>query len=111
MISGRPLGSPNAPGHDGGRGLKVRVYELARELGVSSSSILRELAELGEFSRSASSSVEQSIATRVREAFGRPEGLTKDFTTNARQSSWRSGAVRPSKHPDTIHSFAASRPN
>ena len=37
---------------------KVRVYELAKELGVESKTVLAKLAELGEFVRSASSTVE-----------------------------------------------------
>ena len=38
---------------------KVRVYELARELGVESKVVLAKLQDMGEFVRSASSTVER----------------------------------------------------
>ena len=47
---------------------KVRVYELAKELGVESKVVLAKLAELGEFVRSASSTVEPPVARRLKEA-------------------------------------------
>ena len=37
---------------------KVRVYELAKELGVDSKALMAKLSELGEFVRSASSTIE-----------------------------------------------------
>ena len=47
---------------------KVRVYELAKELGVESKVVLAKLAELGEFVRSASSTVEPPVVRKLREA-------------------------------------------
>ena len=46
---------------------KIRVYELASELGVSSKSVLRVLKEMGEFVRSASSTLEAPVVKRLRE--------------------------------------------
>ena len=47
---------------------KVRVYELAKELGVESKVVLAKLQELGEFVRSASSTIEPPVARRLRDA-------------------------------------------
>ncbi|TXI35989.1 MAG: translation initiation factor IF-2, partial [Mycobacterium sp.] len=49
---------------------KARVHELAKELGVTSKEVLARLSELGEFVKSASSTVEAPVARRLREAFG-----------------------------------------
>ncbi|MGH3734835.1 MAG: translation initiation factor IF-2 N-terminal domain-containing protein, partial [Micromonosporaceae bacterium] len=46
---------------------KARVHELAKELGVSSKDVLTKLGELGEFVKSASSTVEAPVARRLRE--------------------------------------------
>ena len=48
---------------------KARVHELAKELNVSSKDVLAKLSELGEFVKSASSTVEAPVARRLREAF------------------------------------------
>ena len=48
---------------------KARVHELAKELNVSSKDVLAKLSELGEFVKSASSTVEPPVARRLREAF------------------------------------------
>ena len=47
---------------------KVRVHELAKELGVSSKEVLAKLAELGEFVKSASSTVEAPVVRKLKEA-------------------------------------------
>ncbi|HEX6196743.1 MAG TPA: translation initiation factor IF-2 [Jiangellaceae bacterium] len=48
---------------------KVRVYELAKEFGVESKVVLTKLNDLGEFVRSASSTVEAPVVRRLKEAF------------------------------------------
>ena len=47
---------------------KVRVYELAKELGVESKIVMAKLNELGEFVRSASSTVEPPVVRKLRDA-------------------------------------------
>jgi translation initiation factor IF-2 len=47
---------------------KARVHELAKELGVESKVVMAKLKELGEFVKSASSTVETPVARRLREA-------------------------------------------
>src|SRR2546429_8512450 len=51
---------------------KARVHELAKELGVESKVVLAKLKELGEFVKSASSTVEAPVARRLREVFVPP---------------------------------------
>jgi len=46
---------------------KVRVYELAKELGVESKALLQHLKEQGEFVRSASSTIEPPVVRKIRE--------------------------------------------
>ncbi|HST85387.1 MAG TPA: translation initiation factor IF-2 N-terminal domain-containing protein, partial [Kineosporiaceae bacterium] len=46
---------------------KVRVYELAKELGYESKEVLAKLQEMGEFVRSASSTVEPPVVRKLRE--------------------------------------------
>ncbi|BEP16478.1 hypothetical protein acdb102_47890 [Acidothermaceae bacterium B102] len=48
---------------------KVRVYELAKELGIESKVVMTKLTELGEFVRSASSTVEAPVVRKLKEAF------------------------------------------
>ena len=48
---------------------KARVYELAKELGVDSKTVLSKLEAMGEFVKSASSTVEPPVARKLRSAF------------------------------------------
>ena len=48
---------------------KVRVYELAKEFGVESKSVMAELEKMGEFVRSASSTIEAPVVRRLKEQF------------------------------------------
>ena len=47
---------------------KARVHELAKELGVDSKTVLTKLQDLGEYVKSASSTVEAPVARRLRES-------------------------------------------
>ena len=57
---------------------KVRVHELAKELGVDSKSVMAKLSELGEFVKSASSTIEPPVQRRLREAFPEPAAQAKE---------------------------------
>ncbi|MFT4297514.1 MAG: translation initiation factor IF-2 N-terminal domain-containing protein, partial [Micropruina sp.] len=46
---------------------KVRVYELAKELGLESKDLLKKLNDMGEFVRSASSTIEPPVVRRLNE--------------------------------------------
>ncbi|MCB0917058.1 MAG: translation initiation factor IF-2 [Actinobacteria bacterium] len=73
---------------------KVRVYELAKELGLESKDVLDKLNDMGEFARSASSTVEPPVARRLRESMG----VKKKSAAPRRRSS---GSVRraPARKP------------
>ncbi|MCH0543366.1 translation initiation factor IF-2 N-terminal domain-containing protein, partial [Streptomyces sp. MUM 203J] len=47
---------------------KVRVYELAKEFGVESKVVMAKLQELGEFVRSASSTIEAPVVRKLTDA-------------------------------------------
>ncbi|HJR40164.1 MAG TPA: translation initiation factor IF-2 N-terminal domain-containing protein, partial [Nocardioidaceae bacterium] len=49
---------------------KVRVHELAKEFGVESKVVLTKLGEMGEFVKSASSTVEPPVVKRFTDKFG-----------------------------------------
>ncbi|MBW9208513.1 translation initiation factor IF-2 [Mumia sp. zg.B21] len=49
---------------------KVRVHELAKELGVTSKDVLSALNDMGEYVRSASSTVEAPVIRRLTEKYG-----------------------------------------
>ncbi len=49
--------------------VKKRVYELAKEFGVDSKTVLERLKSMGEFVKSASSTVEAPVARRLKTAF------------------------------------------
>src|SRR5215471_18135771 len=67
---------------------KVRVYELAKEFGVESKAVMAELEKMGEFVRSASSTIEAPVVRRLKEAFA------GDSAKSARQGQ-RSSDTRP----------------
>jgi translation initiation factor IF-2 len=68
---------------------KVRVYELAKELGVESKTLLSHLKEQGEFVRSASSTIEPPVVRKVRESF--PAELAGDGAA----AQAKNGAAKP----------------
>lgn len=53
---------------------KARVYELAKELGVDSKTVLEKLKDMGEFVKSASSTVEAPVVRRLKAAFPKDGG-------------------------------------
>ncbi|GAA4306621.1 hypothetical protein GCM10023178_14710 [Actinomadura luteofluorescens] len=57
---------------------KMRVYELAKDLGLESKTVMAKLQEMGEFVRSASSTMEPSVVRRVTESLQSPT-LTRDI--------------------------------
>lgn len=75
---------------------KARVYDLAKEFGVDSKTVLEKLKEMGEFVKSASSTVEPPVARRLRAAFQKPgddkaEQKKPASKREASQASNRSG--------------------
>src|ERR1700761_3966638 len=48
---------------------KVRVYELAKEFGVESKAVMAKPQQMGEFVRSASSTIEAPVVRRLKDEF------------------------------------------
>src|SRR5215469_4473580 len=81
---------------------KVRVYELAKEFGVESKAVMAKLTEMGEFVRSASSTIEAPVVRRLKEAFAGEAAAAK---TGARSDGGRRAAngraTAPAEAPPT----------
>ncbi|MEZ3182327.1 translation initiation factor IF-2 [Streptomyces pimonensis] len=71
---------------------KVRVYELAKEFGVESKVVMAKLQELGEFVRSASSTIEAPVVRKLTDAFQQGGGNGKSA---AKPGAPRKAAPRP----------------
>ncbi|WP_141971226.1 translation initiation factor IF-2 [Actinomadura hallensis] len=69
---------------------KVRVYELAKEFGVESKVVMAKLQEMGEFVRSASSTIEAPVVRRLTEAFSNTN------TSPPQQGDKRAAPKKPS---------------
>ncbi|MBV7363887.1 translation initiation factor IF-2 [Actinomycetaceae bacterium TAE3-ERU4] len=70
---------------------KLRVHELAKELGISSKELLQVLKDNGEFVKSASSSIEEPVARRIRQK------VTPAETKPAKTSGAKKAEVVPEK--------------
>ena len=66
---------------------KVRVYELAKEFGVESKAVMAKLQEMGEFVRSASSTIEAPVVRRLKEAFAAPAGKSQEKRSGAQRAA------------------------
>ncbi|MCC3295454.1 translation initiation factor IF-2 [Arthrobacter sp. zg-Y411] len=72
---------------------KVRVHELAKELGITSKDAVAKLQELGEFVRSASSTIEAPVVKKLRGAF--PASDNKAAASPATDSKPAAGDSTP----------------
>ena len=94
---------------------KARVHELAKELGVSSKVVLTKLNELGEFVKSASSTVEAPVARRLREVLTAQQSEAKPAKAPAKApkpAAKKTPAKRaiPTPGPSPAKVAAASAP-
>ncbi|MFI6580510.1 translation initiation factor IF-2 [Embleya sp. NPDC050493] len=86
---------------------KVRVYELAKEFGVESKVVMAKLQELGEFVRSASSTIEAPVVRKLTEALKTEGGPSRrpqrpapsGAPQGATPSSPQGAAARPAPAP------------
>ncbi len=101
---------------------KARVYDLAKELGVDSKTVLEKLKEMGEFVKSASSTVEPPVARRLRAAFPKQnedqgeQASKKAETKRETSAASRSGQGSSSRSVEspsssTSRSSAAPKPD
>lgn len=72
---------------------KARVYDLAKQLGVDSKTVLEQLKEMGEFVKSASSTVELPVARKLKAAFAAKNAAS---TENKETSDSKPAAPKPS---------------
>ncbi|MFF4410461.1 translation initiation factor IF-2 [Streptomyces sp. NPDC001262] len=72
---------------------KVRVYELAKEFGVESKVVMAKLQELGEFVRSASSTIEAPVVRKLTDALQGPGGGAGK--PSAKPAAPRKAAAKP----------------
>ncbi|MEU0988014.1 translation initiation factor IF-2 [Streptomyces sp. NPDC005953] len=75
---------------------KVRVYELAKEFGVESKVVMAKLQELGEFVRSASSTIEAPVVRKLTDALQGPGSAGKSA---AKPGAPRKAAPSPAPRP------------
>ncbi|WP_307169816.1 translation initiation factor IF-2 [Streptomyces sp. B3I7] len=81
---------------------KVRVYELAKEFGVESKVVMAKLQELGEFVRSASSTIEAPVVRKLTDAFQQGGGNGKSGARPApRKAAPRPAAPSPAQAAGT----------
>ena len=71
---------------------KVRVYELAKELGLESKELLAKLAEVGEFVRSASSTVEAPVVRKLMDKF--PDLMPAEAAPKAKKAPAKKAAAK-----------------
>ncbi|MER5469169.1 translation initiation factor IF-2 [Streptomyces sp. NPDC002685] len=74
---------------------KVRVYELAKEFGVESKVVMAKLQELGEFVRSASSTIEAPVVRKLTDALQQGNGGGKPAARKAAPA--KPGAPSPAQ--------------
>jgi len=75
---------------------KVRVHELAKELGVPSKTVLETLKDMGEFVKSASSTVEAPVVRRLNDQYG---DQLKAQAKPARKPAAKQAAAAPETPP------------
>jgi translation initiation factor IF-2 len=89
---------------------KARVYELAREFGVDSKTVMAKLSELGEFVSSASSTVEPPVVRRLREEFPPAEPPAEEADKSAEAAKKKAPAQKKAAKPKPKASAAADAP-
>ena len=87
---------------------KVRVYELAKELGLESKELLAKLQEVGEFVRSASSTVEAPVVRKLMEKFPEMKAVEAAPKPVKKAAAKKSAAAKPTPTPEEIQAAIAS---
>ena len=86
---------------------KVRVYELAKELGLESKDLLAKLQEVGEFVRSASSTVEAPVVRKLMEKFPDMKPV-EDSPKPVKKAAAKKSAAKATPTPEEIQAAIAS---
>ena len=93
---------------------KKRVYELAKDFGVDSKTVLDKLKDMGEFVKSASSTVEAPVARKLKNAFQKGEAkpgasAAERKTPAPAPSEHRAPAVKPAPVAKPRHRVRRNR--
>ena len=80
---------------------KVRVYELAKDVGMDSKDVLAKLQEMGEFVRSASSTVEPPVVRKFLEKFP-PVAKPAEQEKPAKKAPAKKAAAKKTPAPDVV---------
>lgn len=78
---------------------KLRVHELAKELGITSKKLLEVLKDSGEFVKSASSTIEAPVVRKAREYMDAHPELSNNKKRPAAQASAKPAAAKPAATP------------
>ncbi|MDP1711370.1 MAG: translation initiation factor IF-2 [Candidatus Nanopelagicaceae bacterium] len=78
---------------------KVRVHELAKQLGMESKVVLAKLQEIGEFVKSPSSTVEAPVVRKMLELF--PNAKPVEVTKPVKKATAKKAATKPAKEEIT----------
>ena len=89
---------------------KVRVHELAKELGQPSKVVLQKLQDMGEFVRSASSTIEAPVARRLRQEFPAADGAPKKTSGAPTPGSAPKPGAKPAAKKPAAEAPAAQKP-
>ena len=87
---------------------KVRVYELAKDLGIESKELLAKLQDVGEFVRSASSTIEAPVLRRLLEKFPDMKTVPSDPKPAKKSTSKRGAPVHAEPTQEEIDAAIAS---
>ncbi len=88
---------------------KPRVHELAKELGTDSKSVLAKLKDMGEFVKSASSTVEAPVARRLRDALA-SEAAAGESSSDASKETKKAAAGKAAPKKPAAKKAAERRP-
>ena len=91
---------------------KQRVYELAKELGVDSKTVLEKLKDMGEFVKSASSTVEAPVVRRLKASFPKQDASNKpnDKKQGAKAAPRPQHSEHHQEQPQTSSESNAAKP-
>ena len=77
---------------------KIRIYELAKKLGVQNKIILIELSKLGIGGKTHSSNLEPEVASKIEEILLKRMGAAQKSLPSKRSFKRKTGAGAPGNH-------------
>ena len=89
---------------------KARVYDLAKDLGVESKDVLAKLKDMGEFVKSASSTVEAPVVRRLKAAFADGKSDNKP-AGGSRKATPATPAARPTPAAPAARQHTSAQPH